>query len=125
MMETNVPPLNPDNLVVVSPKDLANIAMLIVSSIQSYYVDNIKTNIDSSTRNNGYNTVNDTSGTSMITTDEVLNKLKISSPTLWRYGLPKNKDSKYYLPHYKINGKNMYRLIDVERVYNLKFGDAL
>ncbi len=57
----------------------------------------------------------------LITAAEVLDYLKISYPSLWRYSKVSMQGTKYYLPALKINGRNMYYVRDVNRIYELRF----
>lgn len=61
----------------------------------------------------------------LITAAEVLDYLKISYPTLWRYSKVSMQGSKYYLPAQKINGRNMYSLKTVKKIYELRFGKQI
>lgn len=111
----------PSDMMIISKHDVLRVVQSMLTTVESCLLSDNSTADDCSSKNDDATS----SQAKLISTKEVLKILKISPPTLWRYGRPSMQESQYYLPHYKINGKNMYKRIDVERVYNLKFGNAL
>lgn len=109
--------INPQDMMIISQQDLLHVAQKIIKAIvTSLDIDNARCiededSVDSSCQDSD----------KLLTTDEVLDILKISQPTLWRFGRPDMIGKKYYLPRQKMNGKNMYRASDVNRIYTLRF----
>lgn len=108
---------NQDDLMIISKRDVLQVMRTMLSAVVSCIQTDasIPTSIiDSSTITQDDN--------KLITATEVLDQLKISYPTLWRYGKASMQGTKYYLPARKINGRNMYLASDVKRMYELRFG---
>lgn len=111
---------NREDLMIISKQDVLQVMRTMLSAVVSCIQAEASiptTIIDSS--------LNAQDGDKLITTTEVLDKLKISYPTLWRYGKPNMQGSRYYLPAQKINGRLMYQASDVERIYAIRIGNKI
>lgn len=107
-------PPNQEDMMIISKHDVLQVMRTMLTAVESIMQteESIPTNaIDSSPIEDD----------KLITAAEVLNLLKISYPTLWRYGKASMQGTKYYLPAMKINGRNMYYVRDVNRIYELRF----
>lgn len=121
MKETTVHDLPQNDLLIISRKGIYDIAQSILSAIKSYCRDYP----DAADDTNDDSTQEIDTEQQLLTANEVIKKLKISYPTLWRYGKPNMQGSQYYLPSKKINGRLMYQASDVERIYTIRIGNKI
>lgn len=121
MKETTVHDYNKDDLLIISRRGIFEIAQYILCAIKSYcrdYPDAVDDTNDDPAQEVD-------TAQQLLTANEVIKRLKISYPTLWRYGKPNMQGTQYYLPAKKINGRLMYQATDVERIYAIRIGNKI
>lgn len=121
MKETTVHDLPQNDLLIISRKGIYDIAQSILTAIKSYcrdYPDAVDDTNDAPTQEID-------TAQQLLTANEVIKRLKISYPTLWRYGKPNMQSTQYYLPAKKINGRLMYQASDVDRIYAIRIGNKI